>query len=285
MRAMAEASSGSDAQKAADVAEVLGKGSQQVAPLRARLINKAAGSPGYGYAKFTVPQFDRFMRRHMDLDADAPPSPERAWAKPAETHFEGAQVRAGLAASRRAVRRPLAASAACPDATSNAGRSQSNRSAILRRRRVRTRRGRESMVPFSIQSGIRLNSRQNEVERGNRLRSRACEHVLCRCGVSRYSVTGRSSWRRHAGSADSLRTINPYAGAMHVAEHATSLGHVVRHGSGISPRASAHWREGRCPVTHCRLPAASPGGGIPQPWGRGDPVRRASLQYRFGRPT
>jgi hypothetical protein len=72
MRAMAEL--GSDAQKAADVAEVLGKGSQQVAPLRARLINKGLlYTPRYGYAKFTVPQFDRFMRRHMDLDADVPP--------------------------------------------------------------------------------------------------------------------------------------------------------------------------------------------------------------------
>jgi hypothetical protein len=72
MRAMAEL--GSDAQKAADVAQVIGKGSQQVAPLRARLINKGLlYTPRYGYAKFTVPQFDRFMRRHMDLDADAPP--------------------------------------------------------------------------------------------------------------------------------------------------------------------------------------------------------------------
>lgn len=68
MRAMAEL--GSDAQKASDVAEVLGKASEQVAPLRARLINKGLlYTPRYGYAKFTVPQFDRFMRRHMGLDA------------------------------------------------------------------------------------------------------------------------------------------------------------------------------------------------------------------------
>jgi len=68
MRAMAEL--GPDAQKAADVAEVLGKTSDQVAPLRARLINKGLlYTPRYGFAKFTVPQFDRFMRRHMDLDA------------------------------------------------------------------------------------------------------------------------------------------------------------------------------------------------------------------------
>jgi len=71
MRAMAEL--GSDAQKASEVAEVLGKGSEQVAPLRARLINKGLlYTPRYGFAKFTVPQFDRFMRRHMEMDADPP---------------------------------------------------------------------------------------------------------------------------------------------------------------------------------------------------------------------
>lgn len=71
MRAMAEL--GSDGQKAADVAQVLGKSSEQVAPLRARLINKGLlYTPRYGYAKFTVPQFDRFMRRYMDLDDAAP---------------------------------------------------------------------------------------------------------------------------------------------------------------------------------------------------------------------
>lgn len=69
MRAMAEL--GTDAQKASDVAEVLGKTSQEVAPLRARLINKGLlYTPQYGYAKFTVPQFDRFMCRYMDLDAE-----------------------------------------------------------------------------------------------------------------------------------------------------------------------------------------------------------------------
>lgn len=67
MRAMAEL--GPDAQKAADVAEVLGKASEQVAPLRARLISKGLlYTPRYGFAKFTVPQFDRFIRRHMTLD-------------------------------------------------------------------------------------------------------------------------------------------------------------------------------------------------------------------------
>lgn len=47
--------------------------SEQVAPLRARLINKGLlYTPRCGYAKFTVPQFDRFIRRHMELDADPP---------------------------------------------------------------------------------------------------------------------------------------------------------------------------------------------------------------------
>lgn len=73
MRAMAEL--GPDEQKAADVAEVLGKSSDQVAPLRARLISKGLlYTPRYGFAKFTVPQFDRFMRRHMSLDSG--PLPE-----------------------------------------------------------------------------------------------------------------------------------------------------------------------------------------------------------------
>jgi hypothetical protein len=67
LRAMAEL--GPDPQKAADVADILSRASEQVAPLRARLIGKGLlYTPRYGFAKFTVPQFDRFMRRHMDLD-------------------------------------------------------------------------------------------------------------------------------------------------------------------------------------------------------------------------
>lgn len=71
MRAMADL--GPQVQRAADVAEVLARSSAQVAPLRARLINKGPlYTPRYGYAKFTVPQFDRFMRRHMSLDTIPP---------------------------------------------------------------------------------------------------------------------------------------------------------------------------------------------------------------------
>lgn len=69
LRAMAEA--GPDMQRASEVAAVLGKSSQEVGPTRARLISKGLlYTPEYGYAKFTVPQFDRFMRRTMRLGED-----------------------------------------------------------------------------------------------------------------------------------------------------------------------------------------------------------------------
>lgn len=71
MRAMAEL--GPEALKASDVAQVLGKTSEQVAPVRARLISKGLlYTPRHGYAKFTVPQFDRFIARYMELDAVPP---------------------------------------------------------------------------------------------------------------------------------------------------------------------------------------------------------------------
>ena len=71
LRAMAHL--GAAAQKAGDVAGVLGKTSEQVAPIRARLISKGLlYTPRHGYAKFTVPQFDRFMLRHMDLNTVPP---------------------------------------------------------------------------------------------------------------------------------------------------------------------------------------------------------------------
>ena len=62
LRAMADL--GPEPQKAADVAERMGRTSPQVAPTRAELI--AMGllyTPEHGYAAFTVPQFDRFMLR------------------------------------------------------------------------------------------------------------------------------------------------------------------------------------------------------------------------------
>jgi hypothetical protein len=62
MRAMAELGSG--AQKASDVARTQATTTEKLGPIRARLISKGLlYSPGYGLAAFTVPQFDRFLRR------------------------------------------------------------------------------------------------------------------------------------------------------------------------------------------------------------------------------
>jgi hypothetical protein len=64
LRAMAGL--GSDPQKAADVAEAMGRKSSQIAPTRAELI--AMGllyTPDHGFAAFTVPHFDQFILRAM----------------------------------------------------------------------------------------------------------------------------------------------------------------------------------------------------------------------------
>lgn len=62
MRAMAEL--GPEPQKAADVARMMGRESTQVGPTRAELIDMGLlYTPEHGYAAFTVPDFDRFMRR------------------------------------------------------------------------------------------------------------------------------------------------------------------------------------------------------------------------------
>jgi hypothetical protein len=62
MRAMAEL--GSQPQKASDVARVMGRESTQVGPTRAELIDMGLlYTPEHGYAAFTVPDFDRFMKR------------------------------------------------------------------------------------------------------------------------------------------------------------------------------------------------------------------------------
>ncbi|MDX6654744.1 MAG: hypothetical protein QOH18_1454 [Solirubrobacterales bacterium] len=66
LRAMAEL--GPEPQRAKDVAALLGRTSEQLAPTRARLIEKGLlYTPGRGMAAFTVPQFDRFMRRTYAL--------------------------------------------------------------------------------------------------------------------------------------------------------------------------------------------------------------------------
>jgi AAA ATPase domain len=62
LRAMAEL--GPDPQRAGDVADLIGRTSEQLGPTRSRLIEKGLlYTPGYGLAAFTVPQFDRFLRR------------------------------------------------------------------------------------------------------------------------------------------------------------------------------------------------------------------------------
>ncbi|MCL3838444.1 hypothetical protein [Aeromicrobium duanguangcaii] len=50
--------------KAADVAEVMGRTSENLAPTRAELINMGLlYTPEHGYAAFTVPHFDKFILR------------------------------------------------------------------------------------------------------------------------------------------------------------------------------------------------------------------------------
>lgn len=71
MRAMAEL--GPDAQKAADVARLMGRDSTQVGPTRAELIEMGLlYTPEHGYAAFTVPDFDKFMLRAVPT-LDVPP--------------------------------------------------------------------------------------------------------------------------------------------------------------------------------------------------------------------
>jgi len=71
MRAMAEL--GSDPQKAGDVAALMGRSSTQLGPTRAQLIEMGLlFTPEHGYAAFTVPDFDRFMKRAVPV-LDVPP--------------------------------------------------------------------------------------------------------------------------------------------------------------------------------------------------------------------
>jgi hypothetical protein len=62
LRAMAQL--GPEPQKASDVAEVMGRSSQNPGPTRAELVNMGLlYTPEHGYAAFTVPHFDRFLLR------------------------------------------------------------------------------------------------------------------------------------------------------------------------------------------------------------------------------
>jgi hypothetical protein len=71
LRAMAEL--GPEPQQAKDVAGLLNRTSEQLGPTRSRLIDKGLlYTPGHGLAAFTVPQFDRYMRRAHDLRSASP---------------------------------------------------------------------------------------------------------------------------------------------------------------------------------------------------------------------
>ncbi len=62
LRAMAQL--GSEPQKASDVADVMGRTSQNLGPTRAELINMGLlYTPEHGFAAFTVPHFDKFLIR------------------------------------------------------------------------------------------------------------------------------------------------------------------------------------------------------------------------------
>lgn len=71
MRAMAEL--GSEPQAAKDVAHLMHRTSEQLGPTRSRLIEKGLlYTPSHGFAAFTVPQFDRYMRRSHQLVVPLP---------------------------------------------------------------------------------------------------------------------------------------------------------------------------------------------------------------------
>ena len=71
LRAMAGL--GAAPQKAADVAEAMGRTSTNLGPTRAELINMGLlYTPQHGYAAFTVPHFDRFMIRAIPV-LEVPP--------------------------------------------------------------------------------------------------------------------------------------------------------------------------------------------------------------------
>lgn len=76
LRAMAELGPGP--QRSGDIAVTLGyKGSEQLGATRANLIHKGLiFTPGQGLNEFTVPQFDRYLRRTIQLERK-PPVPRK----------------------------------------------------------------------------------------------------------------------------------------------------------------------------------------------------------------
>ena len=76
LRAMAEL--GSAPHKASDVADVMGRTSTNLGPTRAELINMGLlYTSEHGYAAFTVPHFDRFLRRAIRHTLEVPPLRQR----------------------------------------------------------------------------------------------------------------------------------------------------------------------------------------------------------------
>jgi hypothetical protein len=79
LRAMAEL--GPQPQLAGEVAALLDRTSAQCGPTRARLIDKGLlWTPSYGHAAFTVPQFDRFLKRRIP-QLEVPPKQKRRSAR------------------------------------------------------------------------------------------------------------------------------------------------------------------------------------------------------------
>jgi type II secretory pathway predicted ATPase ExeA len=84
MRAMAEL--GPRAQKASDVARIMGRESTQLGPTRAELIEMGLlYTPEHGYAAFTVPDFDQFILRAVPV-LDVPPMQTRRRKKAPEAN-------------------------------------------------------------------------------------------------------------------------------------------------------------------------------------------------------
>lgn len=76
LRAMAQL--GPVAQKASDVADVMGRTSTNLGPTRAELINMGLlYTPQHAYAAFTVPHFDRFLLRALPTLEVPPLRPRR----------------------------------------------------------------------------------------------------------------------------------------------------------------------------------------------------------------
>ena len=68
MRALAELGEG--VHRSSEVADLIGKTTNQLGPVRDALIRKGmVYSPAYGAIAFTVPLFDQFMKRTMPMPA------------------------------------------------------------------------------------------------------------------------------------------------------------------------------------------------------------------------